>query len=47
MPVAGPGHAWPHAPQLAMDDGSTQLPPQSSDVGAMHPRPHTPLVHVA
>jgi hypothetical protein len=35
-PPSAPGHACPHEPQLAGSVGSTHVPLQSSDVGALH-----------
>ena len=53
VPASGPGHALSQLPQCAVSVGSTQAPPQSSDVAPLHPRPHAPpppsgeSVHVA
>jgi hypothetical protein len=47
MPEVGPGQTLLHDPQCAGCVGSTHDPLQSSDVGALHPNPHIPLVHVA
>ncbi len=39
-------HVFPHTPQFSTPVGSTHDPLQSSDVGAVHPSPHFPFVHV-